>query len=50
LSFLQVHKVVDAASEVLIEQLGERGRQSRTSLMLHITERQRGHARSRGTH
>ena len=30
--FAQVHKVIDAASEFLIEQLGEKGRHARTSL------------------
>jgi enamine deaminase RidA (YjgF/YER057c/UK114 family) len=30
--FTQVHKVVDAASEFLIEQLGDKGRHARTSL------------------
>ncbi|MCH8617471.1 RidA family protein [Sphingomonas sp. SM33] len=30
--FAQVHKVVDAASEFLIEKLGEKGRHARTSL------------------
>jgi len=30
--FTQVHKVIDAASELLIEKLGETGRHARTSL------------------
>lgn len=30
--FAQVHKVIDAASEFLIERLGEKGRHARTSL------------------
>jgi len=30
--FAQVHKVIDAASEVLIERLGDRGRHARTAI------------------
>ena len=30
--FLSVHKVIDAASEAIIERLGERGRHARTAL------------------
>ena len=30
--FTQVHKVIDAASELIVERLGEKGRHARTAI------------------
>jgi hypothetical protein len=46
--FPHVHKIIDVASELLIDRLGDRGRQPHCNRLLDATQQQRGYPRGAG--